>query len=118
MKQKRQKKLTPADRIELATPIHGPPQKFYSRTCVKKDLDRLLDRLSTTKEPFAIMQENVPVAVVFDWRDFAAVEQRRTRLTTIMDAIEHGPRVGNVPGLVRGDAFQKLLRHTNTFNGS
>ena len=107
----KKKKLTTEDLIELATPITGLPQKFYSRTGAKKDLDRILERLSKTKEPFTIMQDGVPIAVVFDWRDFAAFEQRRTRLTSIMDAVEYRPRVGKVPGLVRNDAlFQELLR--------
>jgi len=48
------------------------------------------------------MREGVPIAVVFGWRDFLALQQRRTRLTTIMDAVEYTPSVGKVPGLVRG----------------
>src|SRR6266705_2718715 len=101
------KNLTTDELIALATPIPGLPQKSYSRTGVKKDLDRILERLSKTKEPFAIMQECVPIAVVFDWRDFLALEQRRMSLTAIMDAVGSRPNVGKVPGLVRDDAFQK-----------
>ena len=105
----KKKKLTTDDLIELATPIPGLPRKFYSPTGVKKDLKRILERLSKTKEPFTIIQNGVLLAVVVDWRDFVALEQRRTRLTTIMNAVEFRPRFGKIPGLVRGDAFQKLL---------
>ena len=109
MKAKKQKKLLTTDElVELATPIPGLPLKRYTPWKLKKELDNCLERMQATKAPFAIVQKGVPLAVVCDWREFIALEERQWRLTAIMDKFACRPRVGKVPGITENEAFQKL----------
>jgi len=110
------KKLATEDLVQLATPIYdGLPLKLCSRTELKKNLNQILERISV--EPRTICGDGgVPLAVVYDWRHFKDLEQRRRKLTSILDSSDYPPRamrrnVGpKLDEIVKGESFQELCR--------
>jgi hypothetical protein len=105
------KKLAITDSIELATPLPELPRQMYSRTQLKRDLNRILDRMTQTREPFRIVsEEGFTIAVVFDWREYSDLEKRRQRLISVADAVQDRPQAIKRDAVLKDDSFQKLRR--------